>query len=56
MYQGAGGEAGGSAGMDDDEAPPSTGGAGPKIEECVHWVASEFLLENDLVTLRLILA
>ncbi|KAG2282961.1 hypothetical protein Bca52824_054181 [Brassica carinata] len=30
---GAGGEAGGSAGMDDDEAPPSTGGAGPKIEE-----------------------
>nr|VDD25154.1 unnamed protein product [Brassica oleracea] len=33
MYQGAGGEAGGSAGMDDDEAPPSTGGAGPKIEE-----------------------
>lgn len=33
MYQGAGGEAGGSAVMDDDEAPPSTGGAGPKIEE-----------------------
>ncbi|KAL0736969.1 hypothetical protein Bca4012_013179 [Brassica carinata] len=34
MYQGAGGEAGGpGAGMDDDEAPPSTGGAGPKIEE-----------------------
>ncbi|WZZ35434.1 hypothetical protein YC2023_018835 [Brassica napus] len=26
-------DAGGSAGMDDDEAPPSTGGAGPKIEE-----------------------
>ncbi|CAN7118280.1 unnamed protein product [Brassica rapa subsp. narinosa] len=33
MYQGAGGEAGGPAGMDDDEAPPSAGGAGPKIEE-----------------------
>ncbi|KAF3578010.1 hypothetical protein DY000_02031119 [Brassica cretica] len=33
MFQGAGGEAGGTAaGMDDDEAP-STGGAGPKIEE-----------------------
>ena len=29
MYQGAGGEA---AGMDDD-APPASGGAGPKIEE-----------------------
>ncbi|CAN6847281.1 unnamed protein product [Brassica oleracea] len=33
MYQGTGGEAGGSAGMDDDEVPPSTEGAGPKIEE-----------------------
>ncbi|CAA7055016.1 unnamed protein product [Microthlaspi erraticum] len=35
MYQGgAGGEAGGpAAGMDEDEAPPSSGGAGPKIEE-----------------------
>ncbi|ESQ29649.1 hypothetical protein EUTSA_v10023343mg [Eutrema salsugineum] len=34
MYQGAGGEPGGpAAGMDDDEAPPSSGGAGPKIEE-----------------------
>ncbi|CAH8330415.1 unnamed protein product [Eruca vesicaria subsp. sativa] len=33
MYQGAGGEAGGSAGMNVDEAPPSAGGAGPKIEE-----------------------
>ncbi|CAF2129236.1 unnamed protein product [Brassica napus] len=33
MYQGAGGEAGGPAGMDDDEAPPSAGGACPKIEE-----------------------
>ncbi|KAF3534787.1 hypothetical protein DY000_02041043 [Brassica cretica] len=33
MYQGTGGEAGDSAGMDDDEVPPSTGGAGPKIEE-----------------------
>ena len=33
MFQGAGGEAGGTAaGMDDDEAP-STGGVGPKIEE-----------------------
>ncbi|KAF3554448.1 hypothetical protein F2Q69_00013025, partial [Brassica cretica] len=33
MFQGAGAEAGGTAaGMDDDEAP-STGGAGPKIEE-----------------------
>ncbi|CDY16797.1 BnaA09g05850D [Brassica napus] len=30
MYQGAGGEA---AGMDDDDAPPASGGAGPKIEE-----------------------
>ncbi|CAH8379615.1 unnamed protein product [Eruca vesicaria subsp. sativa] len=31
MYQGAGGDAGG-AGMDDD-APPASGGPGPKIEE-----------------------
>jgi L1 cell adhesion molecule like protein len=36
MYQGgAGGEAGGpgASGMDEDEAPPASGGAGPKIEE-----------------------
>ncbi|CAF1706554.1 unnamed protein product [Brassica oleracea var. botrytis] len=30
MYQGAGGESSGPA---DDEAPPTAGGAGPKIEE-----------------------
>merc|ERR1712071_513411 len=32
MYQGAGPDAGGS-GVDEDDVPPSGGGAGPKIEE-----------------------
>jgi L1 cell adhesion molecule like protein len=31
MYQGAGADMAG--GMDEDDAPPAAGGAGPKIEE-----------------------
>ncbi|KAF3502536.1 hypothetical protein F2Q69_00039996 [Brassica cretica] len=43
MYQGAGGEA---AGMDDD-APPASGGAGPKIEE-LHVVSLRSLSASTL--------
>ncbi|KAF3562947.1 hypothetical protein DY000_02019943 [Brassica cretica] len=43
MYQGAGGEA---AGMDDD-APPASGGAGPKIEEAIQWLENNQLGEAD---------